>query len=782
MFPSFRRIGDETPEQRRARLQSENLKWQQEMFHRILHMIGLHKEEIVSEQQLSATRSELLGTLIASPAEGEWPAITRDKLLFLQELLYANCISEEDYHMSKRPLLLRLAVQGAEIDSRDVLLGGRPSVCPPVTVRTEPITMQPEPESSINQETEWSVVEFKEDQTLLKNFPVSSTEDHSKQKSPMKQVIGAISRLTLSPYKGGKSKDKNPSVIVPQSTDFQISQESCPIRNPPTLPMQEGYKVPSLYINPTESFKENPFWQVAGLIDAPEQTEKKTSEETALLGQPSAPVHKRGATRAKVKKAFNQLFLKGQRDHSKESEPELPYASHLSDSDSDNDDLQLKKVKKPWGMDLFKSSKKMDTNEETAYLPLNGSSEEALSPSKLVQNPIGEGPNTKKIKKKLHSNGAATDFFIDKVLGENIKNELSRIRAEMNTTNPSSTFTNEQIEAIATRLPVDKNELKKFFPKSWCDRYGDIVLDVVQKEFKDHVGEMDNLRKTAREKRNSAARRRGLEDDENCSPSIHHEARKTDNSKGATPKEVFTTQDENSQSNLCSPLSTTKSQQPNAPSPFHQPKSHFQAHQAKSPSPFSPVKHNPQSPSFYNQSVKSPYSIQDENSEPNLTSPLSAIKSQQPNAPSSFHQPKSPFPFSQAHEAKSPSSFSPVNHNRQSPSFYNQSVKSPYSTQDENSEPNLNAPSAFKGQQPKSSSPFHPMPKPPFPFSQAHQVKSPSPVSPVVNHDPRSPFVNKQSPNSPSSTRERKQSKSPSPFLQETHFQSVARSLFTEMS
>lgn len=710
MFPSFRRIGDETPEQRRARLQSENLKWQQEMFHRILHMIGLHKEEIVSEQQLSATRSELLGTLIASPAEGEWPAITRDKLLFLQELLYANCISEEDYHMSKRPLLLRLAVQGAEIDSRDVLLGGRPSVCPPVTVRTEPITMQPEPESSINQETEWSVVEFKEDQTLLKNFPVSSTEDHSKQKSPMKQVIGAISRLTLSPYKGGKSKDKNPSVILPQS-DFQISQESCPIRNPPTLPMQEGYKVPSLYINPTESFKENPFWQVAGLIDAPEQTEKKTSEETALLGKPSAPVHKRGATRAKVKKAFNQLFLKGQRDHSKESEPELPYASHLSDSDSDNDDLQLKKVKKPWGMDLFKSSKKMDTNEDTAYLPLNGSSEEPLSPSKLVQNPIGEGPNTKKIKKKLHSNGAATDFFIDKVLGENIKNELSRIRAEMNTTNPSSTFTNEQIEAIATRLPVDKNELKKFFPKSWCDRYGDIVLDVVQKEFKEHVGEMDNLRKTAREKRNSAARRRGLEDDENCSPSIHQEARKKDNSEGATPKEVFTTQDENSQSNLCSPLSSTKSQQPNAPSPFHQPRSHFQTHQAKSPSPFSPVNHNPQSPSFYNQSVKSPYS-----------------------------------------------------------------------TQDENSEPNLNAPSAFKGQQPKSSSPFHPMPKPPFPFSQAHQVKSPSPVSPVVNHDPRSPFVNKQSPNSPSSTRERKQSKSPSPFLQETHFQSVARSLFTEMS
>lgn len=236
---------------------------------------------------------------------------------------------------------------------------------------------------------------------------------------------------------------------------------------------------------------------------------------------------------------------------------------------------------------------------------------------------------------------------------------------------------------------------------------------------------------------------------------------------------VFTTQDENSQSNLSSPRSTIKSQQPNAPSPFHQPKSPFQAHQAKSPSSFSPVNHNPQSPSFYNQSVKSPYSIPDENSEPNITSPLSAIKSQQPNARSPFDQPKSPFPFTKAHQAKSPSSFGHVNHNPQSP----------YSIQDENSEPNLASPSALKGQQPKSSSPFHPMPKPPFPFTQAHQAKSTSsPVSPAVNHDPRSPFVNKQSPNSPSSTRERKQSKSPSPFLQETHFGSVARSLFTEMS
>ncbi len=107
---------------------------------------------------------------------------------------------------------------------------------------------------------------------------------------------------------------------------------------------------------------------------------------------------------------------------------------------------------------------------------------------------------------------------------------------------------NEQIEAIATRLPVDKVELQRFFPKcvcrlppyqsflffvllskhrhgklmtsrpagmklkcvdngfacccrSWCDRYGDVVLEVVHKEFKDHVGEMENQRKAGKLKR-----------------------------------------------------------------------------------------------------------------------------------------------------------------------------------------------------------------------------------------------------------------------------------------
>lgn len=107
----------------------------------------------------------------------------------------------------------------------------------------------------------------------------------------------------------------------------------------------------------------------------------------------------------------------------------------------------------------------------------------------------------------MHPDGGASDFFIDKVLGENIKKELSRIQSELNTTNPNLSFSDDQIEAISTRLPVDKADLKMFFPKTWCDRYGEIVLDVVRKEFRDHVGEMETLRNTAKERRESSEKK-----------------------------------------------------------------------------------------------------------------------------------------------------------------------------------------------------------------------------------------------------------------------------------
>ncbi|XP_078443533.1 uncharacterized protein LOC144712965 isoform X2 [Wolffia australiana] len=301
ILPSFksRRLISQS-ERKLAKRQSDNIKWQQESFHRILNLIGLHKAGITTADELSSARSRLLQTLISSSNDDEQepPAITRDKLLFLQELLYADCISADEYHATKQPLLRKLAAQGAEVDCRDVI------------VRPRDPTAE-----------EWSEIDLRDKET-------APEKPQSKPKLLLPSIKRAVSFV-------------------------------------------------------------------------------KTS-----------------ATKAKESRSI-----------------------------------------KRW--------KRSDDESATPYLPPGERSDER--------------PDTKRMKKKLHPDGAPSDFFIDKVLGENIKKELSRIQSELHATNPNLAFSDDQIEAISTRLPVEKADLERFFPKTWCDRYGGVVLDVVKKEFKDHV-------------------------------------------------------------------------------------------------------------------------------------------------------------------------------------------------------------------------------------------------------------------------------------------------------
>lgn len=46
------------------------------------------------------------------------------------------------------------------------------------------------------------------------------------------------------------------------------------------------------------------------------------------------------------------------------------------------------------------------------------------------------------------------------------------------------------------------------------------MLDVVKKEFKDHVGEMENMRNAVREKHVHSSRWTAFEDDENSHPNL----------------------------------------------------------------------------------------------------------------------------------------------------------------------------------------------------------------------------------------------------------------------
>ncbi|TMW89371.1 hypothetical protein EJD97_017260 [Solanum chilense] len=434
-------------EQRLSKQQSDNIKWQQESFHQILNLMGLCKEGILAESEVSAFRSHLLDTLIASPADYEHSSILRDKLIFLQELLYAKCISEEEYHSSKRPLLQRLAVQGAEIEAKHVVVGSKRETT----------------------DDEWSVIDLKDEKSNLgKENSISSSKDKQKQTSSAikEQIKGAASVFSFS------SSKKERGILNPVS-------ENCFERN-------------ELAVS-----TENPFWNT--------HLREKDSETKSILmveSLPNEPVKVK-----KLKKPFKALFGV---DDQHRGEPESEGKSRSG-------------WKKQWGFDGFKKWKKNDSEDETAPLSLDEKSDGGTYLGQLVAE-IGEGPDTKQIKRKLHPNGAPSDFFVDKVLGDRIKKELSRIQTELGAKNASVELTDDQIEAISTRLPVDKADLEKFFPKKWCDQYGVVVLDVVRKEFKNHVGGNSKAVTTKEEKQNSKRwttfDEDDYDDDENCHPNL----------------------------------------------------------------------------------------------------------------------------------------------------------------------------------------------------------------------------------------------------------------------
>jgi hypothetical protein len=271
-------------------------------------------------------------------------------LLFFQELLYAKCISSEDYHASKRPLLQRLAVQGAEIEARDVIVAG-----------------PRDPKE--NAEEEWSVIDLKDEKCLL-NKENSNSKNKSKHGSAVKQIKGAASVFGF--YKPGKNKE--------EKSIFDTST--------PSAKHEMGYS------------RENPFWD--------SHLKQKESETSSILMPESLPME------STKRKPFRTLFQREQREgHG---------GGDGGGGDGDQNgagsaEKSAKSVKKQWGFDGFKKWKRSDSDDETAPLPLNerSDSEAYMKSGRLVASPIGEGPDTKLIKRKLHSDGSPSDFFIDKV-------------------------------------------------------------------------------------------------------------------------------------------------------------------------------------------------------------------------------------------------------------------------------------------------------------------------------------------------------------------------------
>lgn len=251
----------------------------------------------------------------------------------------------------------RLAVQGAEIEARDVIAAGP----------TDP------KESS---EEKWSVIDLKDEKCLL-NKENSNSKNKLKHGSTVKQIKGVASVFSF--YKPGKSKEEK-SVFDLTAAHLGSADSK--------------FSSPASSKNEMRHSKENPFWD--------SHFQHKESETRSILMPESLPVE------SAKRKPFKTLFQREQIEG---------HGSGGDHNDAGYEERATKSAKKQWGFEKFKKWKKSDSEEETTPLSLNGrlDSEAYLESGRLVASPIGEGPDTKLIKKKLHSDGSPSDFFIDKV-------------------------------------------------------------------------------------------------------------------------------------------------------------------------------------------------------------------------------------------------------------------------------------------------------------------------------------------------------------------------------
>lgn len=239
--------------------------------------------------------------------------------IFGQELLFAKCISSEEYHSSKGPLLQKLAAQGVEIDCRDVVVGA--------------------PALLMNSEEEWSDIDLN-DQEPPKAIEKVKEKTHFKL-----------------PWKGKVKKE---------------------VSN--TKKMKEG-----------------------------------DGESSSILMPQSRPLIASAKLENNKRKPFQALFQKEKQDD--ESNGNI-LARDFKERGS-------KSSRKQWGFEGLKKWKRSSCEDDSIkpYLSPGERSDDASLSShcKLVLSPIGEGPDTKRIKNKIHSDGSSSDFFIDKVRKTQLK-------------------------------------------------------------------------------------------------------------------------------------------------------------------------------------------------------------------------------------------------------------------------------------------------------------------------------------------------------------------------
>lgn len=222
----------------------------------------------------------------------------------------------------------RLAVQGAEIEARDVIVGA----CKETS------------------DEEWSIIDLK-DEKISVNQDFLTSKNTSRERSSLRKMKAAVSVLGfVSPNKNGNSREKN----VLSTANSHLNDKESGAK--PSILMVES--LPSEFV----------------------MAEKQS------LGN----------------KGKRKPFQTGSG------------GNHIGLNSEEK--ANVNSGKKAWIFDGFKKWKKNETEDEMdPSSSLTEKSDGASYGGKLVANPVGEGPDTKQIKRKLHPNGSPTDFFVDKV-------------------------------------------------------------------------------------------------------------------------------------------------------------------------------------------------------------------------------------------------------------------------------------------------------------------------------------------------------------------------------
>lgn len=215
------------------------------------------------------------------------------------------------------------------------------------------IVADPKENLKENSEEEWSVIDLRDENISLKSN--SNSKNKSKNMLSMKQIRGAASVFSF----GSNRTRKEKSI-------FDTENQLCSSSETHSILMPEG------------------------------SSNKEMSEEKAK------------------RRPFRTLFQGHGGSNGGGDDDGGNYGP-------DYEERMNKSGKKNWGFNGLKKWKRDETEDDTAPLPLHERSDSeafwgSSNSTQLAMSPIGEGPNTKMIKRKLHSNGSPSDFFIDKVM------------------------------------------------------------------------------------------------------------------------------------------------------------------------------------------------------------------------------------------------------------------------------------------------------------------------------------------------------------------------------